>query len=139
MIGRGLREILGTDRVPPRFREWMDSYPAGEQLNFLFDPEGGRRIYLAGSYPAPGLIDVAGKTRAYLTLLQVLPGRGLSGREEQTARLAAASGCSIAVPQHHDPLVPGAVVPDLSRLQQLLTEKHITLQEFVPGQWYEFA
>lgn len=140
LIRKGLREILGTERVPPQFREWMDKYPQGEQLNFVFDPDGGKRIYMAGSYPDPGLIEVAEKTRAHIMLLQVLPGRSLNGLEEQTARFAVASGCSIVVPQHHDPLVEGAAVPDLSKLRSILAQRgQIVFQEFVPGQWYTYA
>ncbi|MBN1614039.1 MAG: MBL fold metallo-hydrolase [Deltaproteobacteria bacterium] len=137
LVKRATKAMLGTDVLPERFREWMDLYPQGEQLNFVFDPAGGRRIYMAGSYPDPGLIEVAEKTKAYITLLQVLPGEGLKGLEEQTARFAIASGCKIAVPQHHDPLIEGATLPDLTQLKESLArESTVLFQEFVPGQWY---
>jgi L-ascorbate metabolism protein UlaG (beta-lactamase superfamily) len=138
-IRKGLREILGTDQVPPKFREWMEKYPPGEQLNFVFDPVGGKRIYMAGSYPDPGLIEVAKHAKAHITLLQVLPGKSLNGLEEQTACFAVASGCSIAVPQHHDPLLAGAATPNLSRLRQILARSgQIVFQEFMPGRWYTY-
>ena len=137
LIKRALKVMLGTDLVPGKLKEWMDLYPPGEQLNFVFDPAGGKRIYMAGSYPDAGLIEVAKNTNAYIMLLQVLPGEGLRGLEEQTARFAIASGCKIVVPQHHDPLIEGATVPDLSPLKKILAEESaIIFQEFVPGEWY---
>jgi len=139
LIKRAMKVMLGTDLVPEKLKEWMDLYPQGEQLNFVFDPQGGKRIYMAGSYPDPGLIETAKKANAHITLLQVLPGEGLKGLEEQTARFAIASGCKIAVPQHHDPLVEGATVPDLTLLKKILArESTILFQEFVPGQWYAY-
>jgi hypothetical protein len=43
------------------------------------------------------------------------------------------------VPQHHDPLLPGAKETDLSELKRILAEKtDIVFQELVPGEWYNF-
>ncbi len=119
--------------------EWMKSYPGGEQLNFVFDPEGGKRIYLAGTYPDPGLIEVAQMANADITLLQVMSGGLLSGLEEQTLEMAVASGCKTLIPQHHDPLMPGSPETDLTRLRQLVSETtDMEFMELDPGRWYEF-
>lgn len=139
IVKKGLWEILDTDWVPEQFGEWMTKYPQGEQLNFIFEMAGSKRIYMAGTYPDPSVIEMAKQAKAYITLLQVLPGRILCGLEEKTADLAIASGCQIVVPQHHDPLVRGAMRTDLSRLRKILTEKSdIIFQEFTPGEWYKF-
>ncbi|MGD8229787.1 MAG: MBL fold metallo-hydrolase [Desulfobacteraceae bacterium] len=131
--------LFGSDRFPERLEEWMKWYPQGEQLNFVFDPAGGRRIYMAGSYPEPSIIEVAKQAKAHITLLQVLPGNMLPGLEEQTASLAIASGCQIAIPQHHDPLVDGAKRADLTQLKEIFTKRtDITFKELVPGKWYTF-
>ena len=133
------KEILDTDWLPEQFKDWMAKYPQGEQLNFVFEPTDGKRIYMAGSYPDPSLIEVAQRAKAYITLLQVLPGNTLRGLEDQTARIAIASGCEIVVPQHYDPLLRGAKETDLSELKRILDEKSDMLfQEFVPGEWYKF-
>ncbi len=116
-----------------------DIVPVLNEMNFVFDPAGGRRIYMAGSYPDPSIIEAAHRARAYITLLQVLPGNILRGLEEQTANLAMASGCKIVVPQHHDPLLEGAKKTDLTELKRILAEKaDIIFKEFVPGKWYDF-
>jgi len=139
VVKEGLRVMLGTDHVPDRFEEWMGKYPAGEQLNYVFEPAGGRRLYMAGSYPAPSVIEEAKKARTYITLLQVLPGRTVGGMEEQIANLAIASGCKIVIPQHHDPLFRGSVETDLSELKRILAARSdIIFQELVPGRWYTF-
>lgn len=139
VIKKGLMAMLGTDQIPDQFEAWMDRYPQGELLNFVFEPADGKRIYMAGSYPDPGVIEVAKGTKAHITLLQVLPGKTLAGIEEQVAQLAIASGCKIAVPQHHDPLLPGAIEADLSELKRMLEEKTgIDFMELVPGEWYDF-
>jgi hypothetical protein len=139
MIKDALRVMLGTDLVPDRFDYWMSKYRQGEQLNYVFEPDGGRRIYMAGSYPDPSVINEAKRANAYITLLQVLPGNTVNGMEGQIADLALASGCSIVVPQHHDPLFPGSKETDLSELKRILTEKsNLTFLEFVPGEWYNF-
>ena len=136
---KAVAALFGSDRFPERLVEWMAWYPQGEQLNFVFDPAGGRRIYMAGSYPEPSIIEVARQAKAHITLLQVLPGNILPGLEEQTASLAIASGCQIAVPQHHDPLMEGARQADLTPLKRIFTERtDITFQEFLPGKWYTF-
>ena len=61
----------------------------------------------------------------------------MKGMERATVDLAVASGCRIAVPQHHDPLFEGAVRPDLTELKRLFSETKIVFQELVPGKWYE--
>ncbi len=139
MIKKAIMLVFGSERVPEQFSDWMIKYPQGDQLNFVFDPAGGRRIYMAGSYPDPSIIEAAHRARAYITLLQVLPGNILRGLEEQTANLAMASGCKIVVPQHHDPLLEGAKKTDLTELKRILAEKaDIIFKEFVPGKWYDF-
>lgn len=139
-IKKAIIALFGSDRVPERLSDWMSRYPQGEQLNFVFDPVGGRRIYMAGSYPAPSIIEMAKKAKAHITLLQVMPGNILRGIEEQTANLAIASGCGIVVPQHHDPLLEGAKRTDLTALKRIFAGKtDITFQEFVPGKWYNFG
>lgn len=137
IVKDALKVMLGTDLVPDRFEEWMTQYPQGEQLNYVFDPPGGRRIYMAGSYPAPNVIREAKRANAYVTLLQVLPGNTVRGMEVRIAELAFASGCRIAVPQHHDPLFEGSVPTDLSELKRILSEDaRILFKELIPGQWY---
>ena len=117
----------------------MAQYPPGEQLNFVFELAGGKRIYMAGTYPEPSVIEEAKDVKAHITLLQVLPGKTLHGIEEQIAQLAIASGCEIVVPQHHDPLLPGAIETDLSALKRIFAEKtEIEFKELVPGEWYSF-
>jgi len=136
---KAVAALFGSDRFPDQLADWMRWYPQGEQLNFVLDPAGGRRVYMAGSYPEPSIIEVAKQARAHITLLQVLPGNILPGLEEQTASLAIASGCKIAVPQHHDPLMEGARQADLTQLKRIFKEKtDIAFQEFLPGKWYTF-
>ena len=89
--------LFGSDKVHDQFSDWMNMYPQGEQLNFVFEPADGRRIYMAGSYPEPGAIEAAEQAKAHITLLQVLPGNILPGLEEQVVDLAMASGCSGAM------------------------------------------
>lgn len=138
-VKEALMVMLGTDRVPKQFEEWMVRYPGGEQLNFVFEPAGGKRVYMAGTYPHPSVIEAAKAARAYITLLQVLPGNTVRGMEEQIVSLAVASGCRIVVPQHHDPLFQGSKETDLSELKRIMAEKsNIYFQEFVPGKWYIF-
>ncbi len=92
-----------------------------------------------GSYPDPDLIEVTKRADAHIILQQVMFGRLLKGLEEQTLELAKASGASIMVPQHHDPLMEGLPSTDLSELKRLFKEKsQITFQEFEYARWYEF-
>lgn len=119
--------------------EWMRQYPGGEQLNFIFDPAGGERIYMAGTYPDPSLMDVAKTARADITLLQIMSGNILMGLEEQTLQMAVASGCKILIPQHHDQLMPGAPKTDLTHFKQLVRDTtDIEFRELDPGRWYTF-
>jgi L-ascorbate metabolism protein UlaG (beta-lactamase superfamily) len=131
-----LTKTFETDWRPPRIEEWMEKFPQGEQLNFVFEPDQGPRIYMAGTRPDPHQIKIAGDVRADITLLQVPPANALIGLEKSTADLAIASGCRVCVPQHHDPLLQGAKKTDLSNLKTLLSG--IRFQELVPGQWYVF-
>jgi len=138
-IKKALHVVFGTDHVPDQLWDWMVQYPQGDQLNFVFEPTNGRRIYMAGSYPDPNVIEVAQQAEAYITLLQVLPGRTLQGLEQQTASLAMASGCKIVIPQHYDTLFEGSEKTDLTELKKILEEKtDIIFQELVPGRWYSF-
>jgi L-ascorbate metabolism protein UlaG (beta-lactamase superfamily) len=138
-VQKALQASLGSVLLPDRFETWMARYPGGEQLNFVFDLEGGDRIYMAGSYPDPSLIKVSEKTRASVMLLQVLPGKTLRGLEERTARFALASGAKIVVPQHHDPLFMGAEKADLREIERILSQHEVNLMEFTPGKWYRFG
>ena len=138
-VKEALMVMMDTDQVPEQFEAWMTHYPGGEQLNFVFEPSGGKRIYMAGTYPHPAVVEAAAVANAHITLLQVLPGNTVHGLEEQIAGLAIASGCRIAVPQHHDPLFKGSKITDLSELKRIVAEKsNISFQEFVPGKWYDF-
>jgi L-ascorbate metabolism protein UlaG (beta-lactamase superfamily) len=125
-----------TDWRPPRIEEWMAKFPQGEQLNYVFEPDQGPRVYMAGTRPDPNQIKIAGDVQADITLLQVPPANALKGLEKSTADLAIASGCQVCVPQHHDPLLKGAKKTDLGTLKTLLSG--IRFQELVPGKWYVF-
>ena len=139
VIKKAVHVVFGTNNLPDQFGEWMAQYPQGDQLNFVFDLLNDKRIYMAGSYPDPNIIEVAQRAEAYITLLQVLPGRTLRGLEQQTASLAMASGCKIVIPQHYDPLFEGSELTDLTELKRILEEKtDIAFQELVPGRWYSF-
>ncbi len=133
-----LEAILGPVSPPERLEEWMSKYPPGEQLNFVFDVGDGKRIYMAGSYPDPSLIEVARDAKSFMTLLQVLTGNNLRGLEEQTLQFGLASGAEIIVPQHHDPLMEGAHPADLTKLRQLFEGRSARFAEFTPGRWYRF-
>lgn len=136
MMRTGLKAFLGPVTPPERLEEWMLKYPAGEQLNFVFDTGDGKRIYMAGSYPDPSLIEVARNARSFITLLQVIPGKTLRGLEEQTMEFGLASGAKIIVPQHHDPLMAGGDPADLTKLRSLFEKHDVEFREFNPGQWY---
>jgi L-ascorbate metabolism protein UlaG (beta-lactamase superfamily) len=139
IVENALMTMLGTNQIPSQFEDWMSKYPQGEQLNFLFDITEGQRIYMAGTYPDPGVVEMASGLDADITLLQVLPGKTLFGIEEKVAQLAIASGCKTVIPQHHDPLFPGAVKTDLTELKRMLTQEAVMdFLELVPGEWYEF-
>jgi L-ascorbate metabolism protein UlaG (beta-lactamase superfamily) len=139
MMKMGLEALMGPEARPPaQAEEWMAKYPQGDHLNFVLDIGGGRRIYMAGSYPDPSLLEVARNSNSYMMLLQVLPGKTGQGLEEQTLEFALASGAEIIVPQHHDPLMEGAQQGDLSALRQLFEKHDVQFVEFTPGKWYEF-
>ncbi len=138
MLRAGLEAFLGPIQPPEQLEEWMIRYPGGEQLNYVIDTGNDHRIYMAGSYPDPSLTEVARKTRAFMTLLQVIPGRTLRGMEEQVVRFGLASGAKIIVPQHHDPLMTGADPADLTKLRALFEGQGVEFLEFAPGRWYAY-
>lgn len=134
-----LKASLGPAASPPdQMQEWMLKYSQGEHLNFVLELDGGKRIYMAGSYPDPSLLEVAGNARAYMTLLQVLTGNTLKGLEEQTVEFGLASGAEIIVPQHHDPLMKGTQSADVGKVRELFEKHDVRFQEFEPGSWYRF-
>jgi L-ascorbate metabolism protein UlaG (beta-lactamase superfamily) len=137
-LQKALEASMGAVVLPEHFETWMAQYPGGEQLNFVFDLGGGNRIYMAGSYPDPGLIEVSRKTRASIMLLQVLPGKTFRGLEEKTAQFALASGAKTIVPQHHDPLFKGGEMTDLQDIKRILSLHGVNFMEFSPGKWYRF-
>jgi hypothetical protein len=137
-IQKAMESLMGPVVLPDQFETWMAQYPGGEQLNFVFDLGEGHRIYMAGSYPDPSLMEVAQKTKASMMLLQVLPGKTLRGLEEKTARFALASGAGTVVPQHHDPLFKGGERTDLGEIKRILGGHEVDFIEFSPGVWYEF-
>ena len=108
-------------------------------MNFVIDTGDGRRVYMAGSYPDPSLIEVARKTGSFMTLLQVIPGRTLQGMEERVMHFGLASGAQVIVPQHHDPLMMGAEPSDLTKLRSLFGEHDVEFLEFTPGRWYAYS
>jgi L-ascorbate metabolism protein UlaG (beta-lactamase superfamily) len=138
-IREGLKAFLGPVTPPEQFEEWMLKYPAGEHLNFIVHTGDGRRIYMAGSYPDPSLIEVARNSGSFMTLLQVIPGKTLQGLEEQTVEYGLASGARIIVPQHHDPLMKGGDPTDLTKLRSLFQKHDVEFVEFNPGQWYAYS
>lgn len=134
-----LEASLGPEVMPPeQMQEWMLQYPPGEQLNFVLEIDGGKRIYMAGSYPDPSLMEVARSAKAYMTLLQVLTGNTLKGLEGQSVEFGLASGAEIIVPQHHDPLMEGALPANMGKVQALFEKQDVRFEEFTPGQWYQF-
>ena len=137
-IQKALEALMGSVTLPDQFETWMAKYPGGEQLNFVFDLGGGNRIYMAGSYPDPSLIEVSEKTQASIMLLQVLPGKTIRGLEERTAQFALASGAKTIVPQHHDPLFKGGGKTDLQEIGRIMSLHGSNLMEFSPGKWYRF-
>ncbi len=138
VLKKTIRAIMGTDRLPSNISEWLRDFPQGAQLNYVISPPGGPVVYMAGTRPDPDIIRKAKSIKADITLIQVLAGYSLKGMERATVDLAVASGCRIAVPQHHDPLFEGAVRPDLTLLKRLFSKTGIAFQELIPGKWYEF-
>lgn len=131
-----IQKTFETDWRPPLIDEWMEKFPPGEQLNYIFEIEDGPRIFMAGTRGDPEQIEIAKTARADITLLQVPPSNALKGLEKSTADLAIASNCKVCIPQHHDPLLKGAKKTDLRKLKILLSD--MMLQEMVPGKWYVF-
>lgn len=117
----------------------IKDYPPGEQLNFIFDVEGGNRIYMAGSFPDPSLLTVAEKARADIILLQVMMGKKLVGLERATFEMAKASGSKIVIPQHHDRMGKNSTTTDLKELKEIFsTESDMEFKELEAGEWYTF-
>ncbi len=129
-------ETFETDWQPSLIQEWMEKFLPGEQINYVFEPDQGPRIYMAGTRGDQDQLKVAKTALADITLLQVPPANALKGLEKSTAELALASSCRVCIPQHHDPLFKGAKKTDLSKLKTLLSG--IRFQELIPGKWYVF-
>jgi L-ascorbate metabolism protein UlaG (beta-lactamase superfamily) len=134
-----LLETSGTDQIQERHLEWRSSYPGGKQLNFVFELADGQRIYMAGSYPDPLVVEAAGNARADITLMQCMSSNKLKGLEKATAEVILASGCKTAIPQHHDPIYAGGRQTDLSELKGLVEDAGIVFMEMTPGDWYQFV
>ena len=133
------RLTCGTDRFPERYPAWRSMYRGGEQLNFIFEAKDGQRIYVAGSYPDPSIIEKAKKAKASITLLQCMSANKLKGIEKQTAKIAIHSGCRTVIPQHHDPIFQGGRKTDLSELKRIFSrETDMIFLEMTPGTWYTF-
>ena len=132
-------ETAGTDQIKPELVDWRSMYPGGEQLNFVFQLTDGQRVYMAGSYPDPKIIEEAKKAKADITLIQCMSSNKLKGLEQQTARMIFASGCKTAIPQHHDPLFLGGRQTNLSKLREIVERAGIEFLEMEPGRWYAFS
>lgn len=119
--------------VRERFLSHMGKYPAGEQLNYIFQFPGNLRLYFFGSAPDRELIPILEGCKAQVLILQIL-----WGREEGAAEAAFKSGAGIVFPSHHDPFFPGQKVPDLKKVRSLF-ERHenVHFVEAEAGQWYE--
>jgi L-ascorbate metabolism protein UlaG (beta-lactamase superfamily) len=116
-----------------RFLSYMGKFPAGEQLNFIFQFPGNLRCHFFGSTPDPELFSVVEHSRAQVLFLQIL-----CGREQAAAGVARRSGAAIVVPMHHDAFFPGQAVPQLEPVRASLGEDPgVTFVDPVPGQWYE--
>jgi L-ascorbate metabolism protein UlaG (beta-lactamase superfamily) len=139
-----LREIIrtanGNAQMHEKYPEWRKMYPTGgEQLNFVFEGKDGQRLYVAGSYPDPQVLETAKKASADITLLQCMSANKLKGIEQDTADVAINSGCKTVVPQHHDPIHKGGTKTDLTELKHILKERSdIVFLEMTPGKWYSF-
>lgn len=111
----------------------MGKYPAGEQLNYIFQFPGNLRLYFFGSTPAPELLPIAEASQAQVLILQLL-----MGREELAFDVAVRAGASIVIPSHHDAFFPGQRVPDLKKFKGLFENRpNMSFVETVPGKWYE--
>ena len=138
-LKESFRVLFGTTWLPKEFDQWKKRYPAGPQLNFVFDFGGGMVVYMAGTVADPDIIKEAEKAEAYITLLQVLNGDKLLGMEQPIADLALASGCKMAIPQHHDPLFKFAKPTDTTLLRRILSDAGVDFLELFPGKWREFS
>ncbi|MDD5711914.1 MAG: MBL fold metallo-hydrolase [Smithellaceae bacterium] len=140
IVRRASRIFLESDELPDNFEERAIKYQPGEQLNFVFDPTGGKRIFMTETQPDESIIERARQARAFITLLQIPVANILKGLEEKMAELVSASGCSIVVPHHHDALIPGAKETDLAPLRDIVERTGRTVfQELERGRWYDFA
>ncbi len=111
----------------------MGKYPAGEQINYIFQFPGNLRLYLFGSIPDPALFSIVETCKAQILILQLL-----SGREKGAVDVALRSGATIVFPSHHDPFFPGQRVADLKKVCMLFKRHQgVRFVETEAGQWYE--
>jgi hypothetical protein len=123
---------IENQEVRERLLSHMGKYPAGEQLNYIFQFPGNLRLYFFGSVPDPKLIPILEGCQAQVLILQIL-----RGREEDAVEAALKSGAGIVLPSHHDPFFPGQKVPDLIKVRSLLeSHEHVHFVEAEAGQWY---
>lgn len=116
-----------------RLLSHLGKYPAGEQLNYIFQFPGNLRLYLFGSVPDPELLAQVEASRAQVMLLQIL-----WGMEEKAVEMARRSGASVVIPSHHDPFFPGQKVPEMDKVRRLFeAQSGPTFLEPVPGEWHE--
>ena len=131
-----VRKVFGSiqDRaVRERLLSHMGKYPAGEQLNYIFQFPGNLRLYYFGSTPDPELMPVAESSAAQVLILQLLV-----GMEEAAFEVARRAGAAIVIPSHHDPFFPGQKVPDLEKVKALFEKsRNISFLDPRPGEWYD--
>jgi L-ascorbate metabolism protein UlaG (beta-lactamase superfamily) len=118
-----------------RLLSHMGKYPAGEQLNYVFQFPGNLRFHFFGSVPEPELLGTVESSRTHVLVLQIL-----WGMEEKAVEMARASGASIVIPSHHDPFFPGQKVPDMEKVRRLFgAQPGPRFLEPAPGEWHEIA
>ena len=130
-----VKRIFSTiedQKVRERLLSHMGKYPAGEQLNYIFQFPGNLRLYFFGSTPDGELNPIIEGCKAQVLILQIL-----WGREEGAVEAAFKSGAGIVFPSHHDPFFPGQKVPDLKKVRSLFErDKNAHFVEAEAGQWY---
>jgi L-ascorbate metabolism protein UlaG (beta-lactamase superfamily) len=105
----------------------------GEQLNFLFQPEGNLRLFFFSSGPEDHLRPVLREASPQVLFVQ-LGGSDL----EKMAEMAAISGAGLVIPTHHDNGGAENAHQQARKFAALLAEK--TRAQFVDlehGRWYE--
>lgn len=110
----------------------LGKFPAGEQLNYIFQLPGNLRFYFCGSVPDPQLFSIVKTCNAQILILQIL-----AGMEKAAVHMAEKSGASIVIPSHHDAFIPGQKLPDLNKVSSLLDSTKICFLDPIPGTWYE--